>query len=398
VENPPLESGGTGPSHPLSAPAADSGPALLATGIVYVTAALFNGALPGIVTALTDLGRLDAAQAGYVVAADLLAQVAGSLLYVGQGRRLRWSTSVSIGLVVLVAGNVLSCFAPSALAMIMTRLVSGAGAGVLRSACSALFGHAANPARAIALLGAAQVTGMSAAFAVFPWLTRAIGWYGPYLLLSALGLLMFATAPWWPRKFTADHLASISLSFTRAGVLCLAGVFLYFLAQTGVWAFVGAIGAARGTPSDTVSSALAYIAVPGLAASAVASAASARISVRSALIIGLSLTLAGLSLLTISGGVWTFAMGVALFYFAWCATVPFQFASAAACDRHGNTAATFLAADGLGMAAGPAIAGTMVVRQGTLALVVLAALCTALSIALFLMSDATRARKSSSHR
>jgi len=371
------------PLQPQSGLPAASVQALIATGTVCATASLVISALPAIVNALTSAGLFDPAKAGYVVAVDLAGQVAGTLLFMSQSRRLPWSASLSIGLTLMVIGNLLSCFTPSTPVLIATRLVAGIGAGIARSACFAVFARARNPARAVALLVAAQIVTMSGAFAAFPWVTRAVGWVGPYLSLSVLGLLMFATAPWWPRQFRLHHAAPISLLFGRSGAVCLAATFLYFLAQAGVWAFIQAIGSAVGESSAFISSALAFVAIPGIAASLLASVVSVRVSIPRALIVGLCLTLAALYLLTIDAGSWIFGLGLGLFYFAWCGTVPFQFASAAASDRSGNTASAFPAADGLGLAAGPAVAGTMLVEHGTLTVIILAAFCTAFSIALF---------------
>ena len=367
----------------------DAGPvvsttALIATGAVQVTAALIIIAMPAIVSALTSAGRLNAAMAGYVIAVDLAAQVAGTLVFMSQGKRLSWSTALSVGLVLMATGNLLSCFAPSTLALIGIRLIAGSGAGIVRSACMVAFARARDPARAIGLLNVAQIVGMSAAFAAFPWLARTVGWFGPYLALSIVGLLMFATAPWWPKRLQAGDGAPLSLEFGRAGVLCLIAVFVYFLAQAGIWAFVEAIGFSVGQSSASVSLALQFAAFPGVAASVLASVVGARISLRRAFVIGLSLTLASLYLLTLGSGFWIFVIGVGPFNFAWCGTTPYQFAAAAAADRRGGTAAAFPAADGLGLSAGPAIAGTLVVAHGSLTLVILAALCTTISIFLFM--------------
>ncbi len=366
---------------------------LVAAGMVQVTASIMMNTLPAIVEALTEIGRLDAAQAGYVVGTDLAAQLAGTIVYMSQGKRMRWSTSVSIAIVLMALGNVLSCFAPSAGALLLTRWVAGGGAGVLRSACLVLFSRARNPTRAAAFLGAGQVASMSAALATFPWATRAVGWFGPYLMLSILALLLFATAPWWPKQLTVDDRPPVSLSFGRAGIVCLVATLLYYAAQEGAWGFLAAIGTAAGEPASLVGSALAFVGIPGVMAALTASAISARVSIRSALILSGCLTLTALYCLTIRGSTWTFPLGVGLFYFAWCGTFPFLFAIAARSDRGGNTAAAFVAADGLGLALGPTICGTLVVRSGPLAVVIFAGLTILISLMLFSLSHALANRR-----
>jgi predicted MFS family arabinose efflux permease len=366
-------------------------PALIATGLVQVIAALMINAMPAIVGALTQLGRLDPEMAGYVVGVDLAAQVAGTLLFLSVGRRVSWSSAIAVGIALMVAGNLLSCVSRSTAELLATRLIAGIGAGIVRSACFVAFSRAPNPARAIASLNVAQIISSAAAFATFPWLTRSVGWFGPYLALSVMGALTFASAPWWPRLGRPQSAAAWSFTFGRAGTLCLLAVFLYFLAQAAVWAFAEAIGSGAGQSAAEVTSALEFSAFAGIAAAVFVFAISKRLSTTQSLMVGLGFTLAGLFLLTLKSGFWPFAAGIGLFNFAWNATTPFQFSTAAAADGSGNTAAAFSAADGLGLAAGPAIAGVMIALHREVTLNVLAAVCTLVSILMFASLNVRRA-------
>lgn len=94
-----------------------------------------------------------------------------------------------------------------------------------------------------------------------------------------------------------------------------------------------------------------------------------------------------------NAGFGPYALGISLFNFAWCATTPFQFAIAAVADEQGNTAAAFSASDGLGLAAGPAIAGVLISEHRALTLNILAALLTMLSIALFAFASRLHQRR-----
>ncbi len=360
--------------------------AFIATTAVELITGLVINALPAIVSALTDAGRLNAAMAGYVVGTDLAAQVAGGLLYLSYGRRRRLSTSLYFGLALMVSGNLFSCVSSSLAGLIASRLVAGCGAGLVRSAYFALLARARDPARAVARLTIVQIIVMFAAFSVFPWLTHTVGWFGPYLLLSILGVLMFATAPWWPRGVQTQGAASMSLTFGRAGVVCLLAVFLYWVAQDGLWAFVDAIGADMGKPLRAVNSALSLVGIPGIAASLLTSVISARVSTARALTLGLCLTLGALYLLTVNWGSWTLSAGLDLFYFSWCVSAPFAFAVAVDSDRKRNTASAFIVAVGLGVAAGPALAGKVVLEHGTLTLITLVSCCTTISIGLFIIA------------
>jgi DHA1 family inner membrane transport protein len=362
--------------------------AFVAATAVELTTGLVINALPAIVSALTDAGRLNAETAGYVVGIDLGAQVAGGLLFLGQGRRRRLSTSLSFGLALVVIGNALSCLSASTIALIATRLVAGLGAGLVRSAYFALLSFAASPSRAVARLTIAQIIVMAAAFSIFPLFTHRVGWYGPYLFLSILGTVVFATMSWWPRKVPLEKTESVSLSFGSAGVVCLLGVFLYWVAQDGLWAFAEAIGVALGQSRVAITSALALVGIPGGIASLLAYVIAPRLSTTRALALGLCLTLGSLYLLTLHLGSWTLLVGLGLFYFAWCMTAPFAFAAAVECDPKRNTASAFIVAVGIGVAVGPACAGHVVQNRGTLTLLTLTACCATVSISLFILAVA----------
>lgn len=357
--------------------------ALVAIGFVQVTAALIITAMPAFVSALTNLGRLDPAMAGFVIGVDLAGQVAGTVVFVSYGRHVRWAGALTLGIAPMVLGNLLSCLVSTTPELLATRLLAGIGAGVIRSACFVAFARAKDPARAIALLNVAQIVSSAAALASFPWLTRVVGWFGPFLALSVLGVLTLASIPWWPKLNRSEDSAPMSLVFGRTGTVCLLAVFLYFLAQAAIWAFAEAIGAGVGESSSAVTVALEFASLTGIAASAFAIVISGRLSVTQALIVGACLTLTGLYLLTVNAGFWPFAIGFSLFNFAWNVTTPFEFATAAAADTTGNTAAAFSAADGVGLAAGPAVAGMMIAAHRPLSLSVLAAICTVISIVLF---------------
>lgn len=63
--------------------------ALVVTALVQVTAASSTRCPPS--SARHQQDRFDPAMGGYVVGADLAAQVAGTVVFLGYGRRQRWS-------------------------------------------------------------------------------------------------------------------------------------------------------------------------------------------------------------------------------------------------------------------------------------------------------------------
>jgi DHA1 family inner membrane transport protein len=357
--------------------------ALVAVGVVQVTGALILNAMPAIVGGLTRSGRLDSSMAGYLVGIDLASQVVGTILFLRHGRRFPWHVTLSFGIVLMALGNALSCLGSATIALFAARLVAGTGAGVVRAACLVAFARARDPARAIAGLNAAQVVSQGVAFATFPWLTSSVGWFGPYLALSIVALGTLATAFWWPKLEQSRPTGRSSFAFGWSGTWCLVAVFMYFIAQSAIWAFAEAIGTGANQSTAHVTYALECATLAGIAATPVVFALSSRLRVGQALVAGLAITLVGLYLLTVNAGFGPYALGISLFNFAWCVTTPFEFAIAAVADEQGNTAAAFSASDGLGLAAGPAIAGVLISEHRALTLNLLAALLTMLSIALF---------------
>jgi predicted MFS family arabinose efflux permease len=357
--------------------------ALVAVGTVQVTAALILSAMPAIVGALTQSGHLDNELAGYLVGIDLAAQVAGTIFFLHYGRRLAWHMTLAGGIILMALGNAASCLASTFIALCVTRLIAGIGAGVVRAACLVAFGRARDPARAIAALNAAQTVSQGLAFTTFPWLTDWVGWFGPYLALSIGALATLGTGFWWPKLEYSSAVRGRSFAFGWPGAICLIAVFVYYVGQSAIWGFAEAIGAGAQQSALHITYALECATVAGIAATPIVFAVGPRLTMRQALVAGLFITLLALYLLTVNFGFVPFALGISLFNFAWCFTTPFEFSIAAVADKDGNTAAAFSAADGLGLSAGPAIAGVLISEHRALPLDILAALLITISIVLF---------------
>jgi predicted MFS family arabinose efflux permease len=81
-----------------------------------------------------------------------------------------------------------------------------------------------------------------------------------------------------------------------------------------------------------------------------------------------------------------FIASAGVFYFSWCASVPFQFTVIAQSDRSGRASAVVPAADGLGLAGGAALASVVLPTLGLGSAGWLCAAASAVGITLYILS------------
>jgi MFS transporter, DHA1 family, inner membrane transport protein len=162
----------------------------------------------------------------------------------------------------------------------------------------------------------------------------------------------------------------------------LLGIFLYFTAQGGVWAYLERMGVLGHLSSMEVATALAVSSIAGMAGAGFASWIALRFG--RVVPLGIATACTVLSLFALIGES-TFAVFVAmcgLFNFAWNAAVPYQMGILSEIDSSRRTVALASAVLFAGLSAGP-IAAAAVVGNGHI--IYINWLGAALSIASFLL-------------
>ncbi|MCF7982710.1 MAG: hypothetical protein K9K86_12060, partial [Pseudomonadales bacterium] len=167
-------------------------------------------------------------------------------------------------------------------------------------------------------------------------------------------------------------------------VMAVATMFVYFLAQGAVWAYLFLIGVSGGGSEQEVSNGLTLSQFAGVAGAFTA----ATLGIRWGRIIPLTVGVAGsiVSLFFLFGemGALLYAIAVCVFNYAWNLVHPFLLASMASFDRSGKIVVHGVAAQMLGLAIGPALAASVIMKDNYSSVIWLGMALFAMSLLLIL--------------
>ena len=330
---------------------------IAATIVVIVSGGGVFLILPMFVGALVDTGRLDMTDAGMVAAADLTGIFLASIAALGWIPRADWRRVALVSLVVMVAGN-MAClgvrdFGP----LLVLRGVLGLAAGNLMAIGMAHLARVRNPARAFALAIAAQVAFSTAALWLLPGAVRAWGLaslFGLLTLLSAVGLLAATRLV----KGGADRAQEQTGAVSGVGhvFVALAANGVFFIAQSGVWAYLERIGANAGLASGVVGQTLALSVTLALAGPIAATLVADRYGRALPLAIVVLGQLVTLWMLLAPMSASVFLIAATGFQIFWNFAIPYLVAIVAALDRSRRYIVLVTPFQAAGIAAGPALA------------------------------------------
>lgn len=219
---------------------------------------------PGVVSLLVA-GGMDQSIVGYAASAELFGIAFATILGASIGTRLSWRALTGAALLLMAVANLGSAVGTSDHLFLILRLVAGLGSGLAISIGYAMVGAAADPDRsfghliiAVLVYGALGVFGLPA---IGAWL-GAQGVFALFALMAAAGLpligLVVQPAP-APEETAAPVLATPS----GPPLLLLAAVFLFFLGQGVVWAFLSLIGEKMGIAPQAVANGLTIAQLAG---------------------------------------------------------------------------------------------------------------------------------------
>jgi MFS transporter, DHA1 family, inner membrane transport protein len=353
---------------------------LLAAGSLGLLATVIAAVLPVLVGAWQSELGVAADEAGYVAAAELFAQVAGTLLFLRVDRALGWRRCAAAGLVLMIVGNLGSAASSPLPALLASRLVAGTGGGAVRALAMNLLARASNPGRAFAIYASGQVALAASLTAAMPATLSSIGLkvvFGVLAVACVLGLRLVSALP--AQSGDETHIQG-TRRWARAALLTLAGLFVYFVGQAAVWTYLAPLGSAEGISPKAVAATLTTINVAGLAGTLTAGLFAGRVRALSGVTALLVLTLGSVIMLFHAHVGSIFGIAACMFYFAWCLSLPLQFTLIAASDVSGRAGAAAPAVDGLGLACGAAAGGALLAHFGLAATGVLCAIGSILGI------------------
>ncbi|MDE2371519.1 MAG: MFS transporter [Burkholderiales bacterium] len=333
-------------------------------GLLCVAAAAFLD-LPVILGVLADLRGLSPDRLGQIAAAETFGTAVTAAISPWLLVRLRARTLLGVGMALLVVFNVTSCVTTAYVAFIVVRLGASIGTGIAMPAAVACLGNCSRPERAFSWAVSAQVVTSAVELFAFGYAARqygVVGIYGSLALAAVIAGVASLRLGDLPRPAAGASGGGAALSARSKA--SLAAVMLLFACIGVYWAFIERVGLLAHLSAEEVGGWLAASNAPALLASLGAPWIAQRLGERRMLLLGLGLTVLvplGL-LLPLQPAV--YLANLALFVLLWNSLMVVQMAVLGRWDAQGLAVGLTPAAQGLGLALAPLLAGEVAESRG----------------------------------
>jgi DHA1 family inner membrane transport protein len=393
-------------SQRLAAPPASTRVIIAAT--LAWTLGLFSyWAQPQLLGPIMDDYGLGEEAVGWLFSLENLAYGLTILLVAGPLARYSRSGVAIGGAALFCAGNVASTFAGSYESLLLTRWFVGVGGGLIGAAGTAAMASTGNPERAFAVATVGSnllwsLEPMAIPFAIVPFSSS-----GGFLLLAGASLVMAPAFVWLlpPRAAavtaaTGEAKPSLWAAPNRIlALVALSGTFVFEIGQGGVWTFVAQIAEQIGMNEHATGTAMTVTGLAGLIGGVVAAWLGNRIERKLAIAIGIGLNALAAVGLAFTDDVVAYYALMWLWTVGYTFVVPYLMGALTAMDDLGRWV---VANDGiwtLGDAFAPGLAGLVVERTGSYALLGGMAFgtglaCTIAMVLVLVRFDAQRRRES----
>jgi len=320
---------------------------------------------PGFVQGMVAQLGFSEQQAGYVASAEMWGLALTTLLMSFIASRVNWRHALLLAVLVIVAGNLLSLGATGVQDFALWRFVTGLGCGVLVSLSFTIVGLTANPDRNFGYLIMAVLTYGAFGLWLMPDAFARIGMDGVIVFFALLALCALPLIRYLPVSGEEHVQVESDAVDLPSGLrlMAIATMFIYFLAQGVVWAYLFLIGLGGGVDEQGVANGLTVSQFLGIAGALVAAVVGKRHGRLAPLSLGMLAGIIALGFLFGEFGALHYAIAVCVYNFAWNMTHPYLLAAMASFDRGGRLVVHAVGAQMLGLAVGPALAAWVVGDQ-----------------------------------
>ncbi|CAH2398574.1 MFS transporter [Mesorhizobium ventifaucium] len=359
-------------------------PASLVIGAIaaQVIGGLVPQMSPFVIAGLMAGLSLSERDSGLVVSAEFLTLAATAIAIAPVLPRLSYRRVGLVAAALTLLAQGASTFSASWTSLVLLRSLAGVGEGALYAvSLSIVASHCRNPDRVYGYFQVVWALGSAGLFAVGGEVTAAFAHRGILGLIAgvtlALAPLLFLVPDVRAKTGSGTLVASAQAS-PMLCVMTLASIVVYVAASAAIYAFSAPLGERAGLDTSAVGYALTVSTLVGLAGAGAATA----LNVRWGRAIPISGFCIGFMLVVLALCFWrnpaayVIALGgsVVVYYFS----MPYLLGLAAALDRSGRWAAAAGSAYLIGFAAGPLVAGAVIVAAGYAGL---AAVCVAFTLA-----------------
>jgi predicted MFS family arabinose efflux permease len=357
---------------PAARPMSDRG---AYTYIAVFSAALYTVLLiaPVVAGKLAQQFGLTATQVGLIFSFELgafsLATVPAYLWL----RRVDLRTASYIAGTLVVLGNVASGFVTTYPVLVVVRFLTALAAGSITVIILSLSGRTSNPSRAFGIFVVCQLAMGALIIALFPVVfatapVAAVYWTLAVLTALCLPVVRLIDGNFLRRPVEPGPAVAAAERPTRTSpvkfVLGLGAVLCFYIALSGVWTFMEAVGKGAGNGPGAVAITLSIATVAGIASALLATMLGDSPH-RRLFLLGGYLGMA-LSVALLFGGpvLLRFAVAAIIFKFAWTFILPYLLSALSDLSTGGHVMNTTNLMIGTGFAIGPLLGGVLIDSAG----------------------------------
>lgn len=366
---------------------------LLATGVLGV---LTPGIQPQLLGAAVVDGQAGEAIIGIVAMLELLAMGVAAGGAARLFERHCWRRPMTAAILFTAGCDLASGFAGEALFAIL-RLLAGLGEGVMIAATLTFIARTTAPGRWSALyLGSQTLAQAAFALVLACWIIPMAGSIGAHAALGALVLSGLIAVPFLPTRLPVAGLAAADPSAGRAPIpiavrIGLFSVLLFMAYLVAIWVYLEPIGRAHHMPAGLLAMTVPLALLGQVAGAMIAwvrtPRAIGRLAALSALVTG--------AILFVGNGT-LFVIGAIAFGLVWMLLIPALIGRLAAIDPGRRGVALVGAAQLIGSALGPLVAGIGVAAAGPGAIGAIALASLALALVTLTLAGRRQGRIGSS--
>jgi predicted MFS family arabinose efflux permease len=343
--------------------------AAIGLALVVLGASMFN-ILPLLTAGAADKLGFSARQAGLMSSVLTAASGASALLAGAWVRSLRWPRAAAVALGGMAAASLGAMLAHGYWPFVLLQGLAAFCGSAAFSLGMTILSDGRESARGFGIAISAQAAYQIAALWAGPALLRLSGLNGVLLLLAVPAGLGIALTPLLPRTGRAVRGERATTGLLRpATLLAFIGFTAFFVGAGAYWTYLELMGQALGMTAREVANWTAVAVAAGIPGGLLASVQGARLGTLRPLALAAGLILISALLLTGSYGATAFGIAGALYYFAWCYCLAYQFALVNAVDKTGRAIAITGACAFFGSAGGAALAALFVTPHDYLAVV-----------------------------
>lgn len=348
--------------------------ALYLTGILAATMLLIK---PLVVGAVIESIGLSIAEAGLLVAMEMVGMTVAGLFVAAVLLRVDRNRAAYLGLLVALLGQAGAAVVRDPLLLMAMRFTAGLGEGIILSIVFAYFAAAREPDRILSRYYFVALLAGSAQFFIMGLVSQKLGAAGIFAFLAIFMLPVFFLIRAFPAvAFSSSRPSSpMTARIPLAGWVALAGTLPFFIGSISIWAFIERFGVNVGLATVDIGYILGASQVGAAFASLLAAWFVVRYGRTLPIVFGMIAFISCLVMLANSATATMYIVSAVMFNGLWFFQFPLITSVLAAWDPGGRLMVLMLVLQNIGYSLGPAVAGNMLQEAGYVQVVSMAIAC-----------------------